>query len=454
MPARVRPARRCAGPGSVSMPLELAAIVALIALNGFFALAEMAVMTARRSRLRAAARSSRRAAAALDLAERPERFLSSVQVYLTVLTVLSGYVGGETLGVRLAAWLATVPGLAPYAREIGIGLTVGLIAMAFILLGELVPKRLAIVAPERIATAVALPMRWAAELAKPAVAILALATEATLRLLRVRGGDAQAVTEEEIKHLVAEGAEQGVIDAHERNMVNRVLNFGERTVDSLMTPRTDIVWLDVASPIEDNLETMRRHPHSYYPVYRGSEQDVVGVLQIKNLTAALGGRASELFRDLAEPLFVPETTRALGLMEKFRGSAAPLALVVDEYGEIQGLVTLQDLMLAVFGRIVQEGAGEEAMIVARAEGSWLVDGRVGVDDLRELLGLARLPHEEDHAFRTAAGLVFAHFGRIPQVGEHFTAGGYRFEVVDLDGARIDRLLIERAGEAAPPDDAA
>ncbi len=432
------------------MPIDLLIIVALIALNGFFALSEMAVMTSRQSRLRVEARTSKRAAAALALAEQPERFLSSVQVYLTVLTVLSGYFGGETLGVRLGEMLSTVPIIAPYALEVGIGITVGLISMAFILLGELVPKRLALVAPEQIATAVAMPMRWAATVAKPAVFMLAFATDAILRLLRVRSGGAQAVTEEEIKHLVAEGAEQGVFDAHERNMVNRVLSFGDRTVDSLMTPRTDIVWLDITAPLADNLATMRESPHSQYPVYRGSEQDVVGILQIKNLTDALGGRTSDLFRDLAEPLFVPDTARALSLLEKFRETEATLALVVDEYGEIQGLVTMHDLMLAVFGRIVQDVSSDEATIVARGEGSWLVDGRVGVDDLRELLQLGRLPHEAEQEYRTAAGMVIAHYGRIPQVGEHFDADGYRFEVVDLDGARIDKLLIERIANPAMP----
>jgi putative hemolysin len=431
------------------MPFDLLIIVALIALNGFFALSEMAVMTSRQSRLRSEARTSKRAAAALVLAEQPDRFLSSVQVYLTVLTVLSGYFGGETLGVRLGEALDDISMIAPYSREIGVGISVALISMAFILLGELVPKRLAIVAPERIAMAVALPMRWAATAAKPAVLMLAFATDAILRLLRVRTGGAQAVTEEEIKHLVAEGAEQGVIDAHERNMVNRVLSFGDRTVDSLMTPRTDIIWLDVDAPFADNLATMRESPHSHYPVYRGSEQDVVGILQIKNLTDALGGRTSDLFRDLAEPLFVPETARALGLLEKFRETEAPVALVVDEYGDIQGLVTMQDLMLAVFGRVAQDATSDEATIVTRSEGSWLVDGRVGVDDLRELLHLGKLPHEAEQEYRTAAGLVIAHYGRIPQVGEHFDAEGYRFEVVDLDGARIDKLLIERIAVPAP-----
>lgn len=430
------------------MPTELVVVLALVLLNGFFALSEMAVMTSRKSRLRQQARESRRAQAALDLAESPARFLSSVQVYLTVLTVLSGYFGGESLGLQLGVFLARFDSIAPWAAEIGIGVAVGAISMAFIVLGELVPKRLAAVAPERIATYVAVPMRIAASLAKPAVVLLAALTEGLLRLFGVRRSTAEEVTEEEIKHLVAEGAEQGVIDDSERNMVNRALSFGERTVDSLMTPRTQIAWLDVAAPLEDNLEVMRETPYSRYPVKRGSEQDIAGVLQIKTLTDALAGKRVDLFRKLSPPLFVPETAKAVSLLEKFRESETPLALVVDEYGDIKGMVTLNDLLAAVFGRMAQSADSGETPIVQREDGSWLVDGRVGVDDLRELLGVARLPLEDQSEFRTAAGLVTAHFGRIPRSGEHFTRDGFRFEVVDLDGARIDKLLVSRAVDAA------
>jgi putative hemolysin len=425
------------------MPVELLVVLALVLLNGFFALSEMAVMTSRKSRLRQQAGESRRAQAALDLSEQPERFLSSVQVYLTVLTVLSGYFGGETIGLRLGQFLGGFEAVAPWAEEIGVAVAVGGISMAFILLGELLPKRLALVAPERIATYVAVPMQVASAAAKPAVVLLAVLTEWLLRLFGVRGGTAEQVTEEEIKHLVAEGAEQGVIDDSERNMVNRALSFGERTVDSLMTPRTEIAWLDVAAPLEENLAVMRESPYSRYPVKRGGEQDVVGVLQLKDLTDSLAGKPVDLFRKVSPPLFVPETARAVSLLEKFRESETPLALVVDEYGDIQGMVTLNDLLAAVFGRMAQAADQGEQPIVTRADGSWLLDGRVGVDDLRELLGLSRLPLEDEQEYRTAAGLVTAHFGRIPQVGEHFEAGGFRFEVVDLDGARIDKLLVSR-----------
>jgi putative hemolysin len=425
------------------MPTELAVVFILILLNAFFALSEMAVMTARKNRLRQLAKTSSNASIALHLAERPERFLSSVQVYLTVLTVLSGYFGGQTLGVRLGQTLAQFPSIATYANEIGVGISVGLISMAFILLGELLPKRIAIVAPERIATLVALPMQICSTAAKPFVVALATTTEALLRLLGIQGSRAEQVTEEEIKHLVAEGAEQGIIDESERNMVNRALSFGDRTVDSLMTPRTQITWLDTTVSLEDNVKVMQDNPYSRYPVKRGSEHDVLGVLQIKTLTHAFAGRKVELFRELLPPLFVSDTTRAMTLLEKFRDAGTPLALVVDEYGDIQGMVTLNDLLAAVFGRVAQTVDHGDTPIVERANGSWLVDGFVALDDLRDLLQIAQLPHENEQDFRTAAGMVMAHFGRIPQVGEHFSFADFRFEVIDLDGARIDKILIER-----------
>ncbi|HET7845615.1 MAG TPA: hemolysin family protein [Xanthomonadales bacterium] len=430
------------------MSVELLIVLALVLLNGFLALSEMAVMTARKSRLRQAARDSRRAQVALDLAEQPERFLSSVQVWITLLSILTGYLGGEGIARTVEHYVARVDLFAPYAHRIAVAISVGIILFVSVVLGELVPKRLAIVYPERIATIVAIPMRLLATAAKPIVVFLAWVTEGLLRLVGARRGTDQDVTEEEIKLLVAEGAEQGVIDNNERNMVNRVLSFGDRTVDSLMTPRTRIAWLDIAAPLEENLHVMRETPYSRYPVCRGSEQDVVGVLQIKSLMDAFAGRKLDLFRELSPPMFVPETARALHMIERFRDAETNLALVVDEYGDITGLVTLNDLLIAVFGRMAQSTEAADAAIVQREDGSWLIDGGVGVDDLRELLALTQLPHEAEQDYRTAAGLMMAHFGRIPAVGEAFSFGAYRFEVVDLDGARIDKVLVART---VPPE---
>ncbi|HET9483831.1 MAG TPA: hemolysin family protein [Xanthomonadales bacterium] len=431
------------------MPTEVLVVLLLILMNGFFALSEMAVMTSRKSKLRQLAAESKRAQVALDLSEKPERFLSAVQVYITLIGILTGYFGGEAIAAQLQHQIALVDVLAPYAHGISVAISVGLILFASVVLGELVPKRLAIVRPEAIASYVGAPMGVLSTIAHPLVVVLSASTNGLLRLFRVRHSSAEAVSEEEIKMLVAESAEQGVIDEAERTMVNRALTLGDRPVDSLMTPRTRIAWLDLEAPLEENLQVMRDTPYSRYPVKRRTEADVVGIVQTKILLDAIGGKALDLFRDMAPPLFVPDTARPAHLLEKFRDAETPLALVVDEYGEILGLVTLNDVALAVLGRHAQpHGDDGEAAIVQRADGSWLVDGAVAIEDLRELLGAGALPQESEQEYRTAAGMIIAHFGRIPQVGEYFSWRGFRFEVVDLDGARIDKLLVERT---VPPE---
>jgi putative hemolysin len=244
-------------------------------------------------------------------------------------------------------------------------------------------------------------------------------------------------------------------------MVNRVLRLGDRSVDSLMTPRPRIAWLDVTAPLAENLAAMRESSHSRYPVYRGSDRDVLGILEVKNLIDVLEPQKAEqpkfdLFRTLAKPFYVPGTARALDLLEELRDAATPMAFIVDEYGDIEGLVTLNDLLGAVVGKAalpaIEARDGEDAPIVTRDDGSWLIDGALGVDDLRELTGIKTLPHEEEDDYRTAAGMVIAQFGRIPQCAEHFDWSGFRFEVVDLDGARIDKILISRLSESAASDD--
>jgi putative hemolysin len=429
------------------MLIELLLVVVLALLNGFFALGEMALMTSRLSRLKQLAQGSRRARLALELVQEPERFLATVQVFITLLQIGAGAALGAGIGERIALAFDTLglPFLDRYGTAIGVAVSVTGITFLNMLLGELVPKRIALVDPERYAIAVAAPMRVMAWLAKPFAFVLIQATRLMLRLLGMDRTSRERVSEEEIRLLVAEGADQGVIDSDEHNMVNRVLRLGDREVDSVMTPRTRITWLDATAPLEENLAVMRETPYSRYPVYRGSEQEILGVLEVKRVIGRVTDVThAELFGELRDPLYVPATARALDLLEEFRDAETPLALVVDEYGEIEGLVTLNDLLAAVVGRSATPFTETLSHpIVQREDGSWLVDGSVGADDLRELLGLAELPAEQEHDFRTAAGLVVAHYGRIPHPGEHFTASGFRFEVVDLDGTRIDKLLISR-----------
>ena len=428
--------------------LEFLLVLALILLNGFFAMSEMSVMTARKSLLRQMAQTSPRAKRALELSEKPDNFLSTVQIGITLIGVLTGLFGGEAIGLAIARWIERfIPAADAYAENIGLGVAVALITFLTLIFGELVPKRLAITSSEKIAGIVALPMSWLARVAAPAVTLLSMTTRLVLRLLGAGKNDSGAITEDEIRMLVAEGHAQGVIDVEERNMMHRVLRLGDRTADSLMTPRKKVVWLDQAASYEDNIEIMRESQFSRFPVYRGDDRDVVGVLEVKSLIDRFAEKSPEIFRSLREPLFVSESTHAMKLLEILREEQQSLALVVDEYGEIQGLVTLSDLMGAVVGRLqASENTDEDALVVMRDDGSMLVDGSLPNDDLRELLGGVALPDGDESDYNTIAGLVIEHFGRIPHVGEHLDWAGWRMEVVDLDGARIDKLLLQRLPE--------
>lgn len=425
---------------------EVLLVIVLVLFNGFFSLSEMAVITSRKARLKEMARESRGARVALDLAEHPERFLSSVQVWITLISLVTGYVGGDSLGGRLVGPLRDhVPLLAPYATSISTVLIFLLMAFFNVVVGELVPKRIATLRAERLAAWVALPMVFFARIMHPAVRLLAASTRLIMRIIGLGGLAEEKVTEEEIRHLVSESHEQGVIDEDERNMLNRVLRLGERTADSLMTPRTRVAWLDAAASLEENLETMRETPYSRYPVYRGSDTDVLGVLEVKTLAGRACNDTADLLRELRPALFVSDSTNALKLLEIFREEQQPIALVVDEYGDIQGMVALNDLVGAVLGRAqASENLDDEPLVVEREDGSWLVDGRLSSEELRELLAVHELPNEDESDFTTAAGMVIAQYGRIPHAGEYFEWLGWRIEVVDLDGARVDKLLVSRA----------
>jgi putative hemolysin len=397
---------------------------------------------------------SRGARQAIELAEHPDRFLSAVQVWITLLGLLTGYFGGESLGGKLVGPITEhLPGLREYAHYIST--TVGFLLMVFLygVIGELVPKRLGTLRPERVAVLVALPMHFFASIARPAVLTLAATTRFILRLMGLGSLTAEKVTEEEIRHLVTESHEQGVIDQDERNMLNRVLRLGERSADSLMTPRTRIAWLDAEASLEENLATMRETPFSRYPVYRGSDTDVIGILEVKSLAGRVSVDTADMLRELRPALFVSDSTNALKLLEIFREEQQPIALVVDEYGDIQGMVAVNDLLGAVLGRAqATESIDDEPLVIERDDGSWLVDGRLSTEELREMLSLHELPGEDDNDFTTAAGMVIAHYGRIPHAGEHFDWRGWRIEVVDLDGARVDKLLIARALLSSPPEE--
>lgn len=435
--------------------LELLIVIFLIVLNAFFALSEMSLMTSRKLRLKQMAQESRGARAALALAEHPDNLLSTVQVGINLIGILGGVFGGDAIGRIIAGWLSGLfPAAQQYTSAIGVGAAVTLITAGYVIFGELIPKRLALTNPEKIAASVAIPLYALSKAAKPVVFTLGAINRSVLRLLGIKDDARDAVTEEEIRLLVSESHEQGVIDQHERDMMNRVMRLGDRTADSLMTPRNRIAWLDTTATPERNLELMREHEFSRYPVYRGSDQDIAGVLEVKSLVTYFDPANPHLFQQLRETLFVSESTHAMKLLEIFREEQQSMALVVDEYGEIQGLVTVSDLMGAVVGRLqAVENADEDALVVTRADGSLLIDGSLSVEELREVLGGAELPNAQEGDYHTLAGLCIYYFGRIPNVGEYFDWAGWRIEVIDLDGARIDKLLLRRVGDEEGDDSA-
>ncbi|HXE67424.1 MAG TPA: hemolysin family protein [Rhodanobacteraceae bacterium] len=440
------------------MLTELGLVLVLALGNAFFALAEIALIASRKSRLRYMARTSTRAQVALRLAQRPDRFLSTVQVGITLITLITGAATGTSISDAIRGWLTRIGAPIAEHASLVIGLVLGFILVTTIniTVGELVPKRAALVAPERIAQIVAFPMQVMSWVMAPFVWFLDIITSGVLRVLRLNRVTREKVSEEEIRLLVAEGAEQGVLDLDERNMVNRVLRLGDRTVDSVMTPRPRIAWLDAAAPLAENLAVLRATPYSRYPVYREGEEEVLGVLEVKRLLQSLAQDPDaakqprlDLFRKLTKPLFVPATTRALDLLDEFRDAKTPFALVVDEYGDIEGLVTLNDVLTAVVGHPAGNGTGGAAgntSALRRDDGSWLVSGSLATDDLRELLKLDELPNEEEGDYYTLAGMLIEMLGRIPVEGESVTWHGLKFEVVDLDGARIDKVLVSTVAE--------
>jgi putative hemolysin len=445
---------------------ELGLVLVLALGNAFFALAEIALIASRKSRLRYMARTSTRAQVALRLAQRPDRFLSTVQVGITLITLITGAATGTSISDAIRGWLTEMGTPVAAHASLVIGWVLGFILVTTIniTVGELVPKRAALVAPERIAQIVAFPMQVMSWVMMPFVWFLDIITSGVLRVLRLNRVTREKVSEEEIRLLVAEGAEQGVLDLDERNMVNRVLRLGDRTVDSVMTPRPRIAWLDAAAPLAENLAVLRATPYSRYPVYREGEEEVLGVLEVKRLLQSLAQDPDaaaiqprlDLFRKLTKPLFVPATTRALDLLDEFRDAKTPFALVVDEYGDIEGLVTLNDVLTAVVGHPAGNGAGGatgNASAVRRDDGSWLVSGSLATDDLRELLKLDELPNEEEGDYYTLAGMLIDMLGRIPVEGESVTWHGLKFEVVDLDGARIDKVLVSPIAKDEQADEA-
>jgi putative hemolysin len=426
-------------------------ILVLIVANGIFSGSEIAVVSARKVRLEQQAdRGDRKARAALKLANAPNDFLSTVQIGITLIGILSGAVGGATIARRLEPLVAGIPGIGRSAEGVSVALVVGVITYLSLVIGELVPKRIALNDPEAIACAVAGPMRTLTKLSSPLVRLLGSSTEALLRLLGIRASSEPDLTEEEIKALFRQGAEAGMFEEAEHSMVQRVFRLGDRPIRVFMTPRTEITWLDAEASPREQLEEVIASNHSRLPVGRGSLDACEGVLRSSQFLVAerlaqggQAGAAVALAPLLQPPLYVAETMRALAVIERFRESGSHIALVTDEFGGIEGLVTLTDLMEAIVGDLPSAEDQEDPPVVQREDGSWLIDGMLEIEAFKELVERSRLPGEASGDFHTVGGFAMHRLGHIPRSGERFDADGLRVEIVDMDGNRVDKVLVSR-----------
>jgi magnesium and cobalt exporter, CNNM family len=425
-----------------SVLFEALVILLLIILNGVFAMSEIAVVSARKTRLEQwANEGDGKARAALELANAPNQFLATIQIGITLIGILAGAFGGATIARAIAVGLDEIPMVAPYSRPVSLAIVVLVITCLSLIIGELVPKRLALNSPERIASTLATPMRALARLASPVVYVLDLSTDAVLRVLGMRPVVEPPVTEEEIRALIAQGTQAGMFDEAEQEMVERVFRLGDRRVGAVMTPRTEIVWVDSEAPLEEIQQTIAQSTHSRILVAQGSLDDVLGVVHAKELLLPLlRGEPLDLAAVLRQPLYVPESMRALEVLESFKQSATHIALVIDEYGGVQGLLTPSDILEAIVGDLPRPGEQVDPLAVQREDGSWLLDGMLSIDDFKELFHLGRLPDEDQGVYQTLAGFVIMQLGRIPAVSDHFEWGGLRIEVVDMDGNRVDKVL--------------
>jgi putative hemolysin len=431
--------------------MDVALLVFLILLNGVFAMSEMALTASRKARLQVMVEGEEPGArAAMELHENPTRWLSTVQIGITSIGVLNGIVGEAAFSAPLAEWLQDGLKLRPRPAALtATALVVATITFLTIIFGELVPKRLGQMFPETVARLVAQPMNWLSKATRPFVWLLGASTETVLRLLGIRGGPSRSVTEEEIAASLEEGVDAGVIEAQEHQMVRNVFRLDERQIGSMMIPRADIVWLDAGAPFEEMLDRMVKSGRSRYPVCRGSLDDVIGVVAAHTLLPTLAhGQTPDLNQHMKPPVFVPETLSGMELLENFRQTSADMVFVVDEYGSVQGVITERDLLEAITGEFVGADPGEEAWATQRADGSWLMDGLIPIPELKDRLELKEVPEEERGRYNTLAGMVMLLLGRLPVTGDSVDWDSWRFEVVDLDGKRVDKLLVQRIAEPA------
>jgi len=427
------------------MTVELGLILLLIVLNGVLSMSEMAIISSRKLRLQQLAKQGDRGAAtALKMAAHPTRFLSTVQIGITAIGILSGTLGDDAIATLLMPWLLSVPELAPYADDLALAVTVILITYLSLIIGELVPKRLALGFSETIAAWVARPMFGLSLLALPVVKLLSGSTELVLWLLRIKPRSGPSMSEQEIRLLLDQGTREGVIEEQEYRFIANVFNLDDRRVGSVMTLPQDIVWLDLKKPLEQNWRCIVGNSHEVFPLCDGGLDNIIGFVKAKDvLDKMLLGGKPDLDSLKVNALFVPDSLTLMDLLEAFKRSYMHTALVVDEYGDIHGLVSLDDVFDAIVGASVAGSLEDTPKIVQREDGSWLVDGRLDIYRFREHFHLAYQPEEAGghYPYQTVGGFIMLQMGRIPKATDYFDLDGFRFEVVDMDGNRVDKVLV-------------
>jgi len=435
-----------------SIITQILIILALIVANGFLAMAEIAVVSARKARLQQRAEEGDSGAkAALELANSPSRFLSTIQIGITLVGILAGAFGGAIIAEQLATRLNRMAWISPHGGAVSLFIVVLGITYLSLIIGELVPKQIALNHAERISAAVAPFMRALAWLGSPLVNLLSFSTQVVLRAFGIQPSTETSVTEEEIKLMIEQGTQEGVFEPTEQEMVERIFRLADRTASALMTPRPEVVWLDPNEPPEEIQKKITADSHTHYPVAEGQIDRIIGLVNSKDLLSQnLSCRPIDLRSVLRPALFIPESMSAFDVLERLKQKRTHAAFVIDEHGGFQGLITTSDILEAIVGDIPMPDEVEEAEIIQREDGSWLVDGKVLADELEELLQINALPFEEENLYQTLGGLVMAFLGRIPKSGDHFDWAGFRFEVMDMDGHRVDKVLIRTLAQDSPP----
>jgi putative hemolysin len=436
-----------------NIAFEIIAIFLLLFANGVFAMSEIAVVTARKSRLQELASKGRATArAALELANAPNPFLSTVQIGITLVGILAGAFAGGAVTEWTAARLSAFPVLAPYSRSLALGIVVLVITYLSVIIGELVPKRLALGHPESIAMFMAPLMRLLLTICAPLVHLLDMSTDLVFRVFGKRFDEKSSVTEDEIKTLVRQGTAAGVFEESEQDMVEAVFQLSDKSARALMTQRTQIVWFDVNDSTERIRAKLADSGHSRFPVCTGSLDNVIGVVQAKDLlTSFLSGKKVDPQASMQQPAFVPRSMPALQVLDHIKQSGSHIVLVVDEYGGIEGLLTHHDMLEAIAGDMPLGKTPAEPKAVQRKDGSWLLDGMLSIDEFKEIFHLENLPGEKKDTFQTLGGFIFTQMGRVPSASEQFEWNSLRFEVVDMDGKRIDKVLVSSVQNKESPD---